>query len=102
MAERAATGTQGQGGTRTSALWGTGGKRGSALWGRGGRGAGLCVTVMAFLAMAVPFAASAGTGTNSGSSSTPSFFITGSLLADAQASPQGTFDVIVQGDGSDD
>jgi len=89
-----------QHGTRKSALWGTGGKRGdgsrsSALWGKGGRN-GVALAVL--VACLVPVAASAGNGSTSPPPS--ALYVTSSLYAQAQSSPNTTFNVIIQGDGS--
>ena len=106
----AAKNGQVQNGTRMSALWGTGGKRGdgsrnSVLWGKGGRNASLMLVITAFVAMVVPWGASAHQATAKASqdaSGSSNVFIPSSLLSQAQASPQTTFNVIVQGDGSKD
>ena len=83
--------------TRSSALWGKPSKgetRSSALWGKGGRGAALVLCLA--VALGAPMAAGAGRGTNSHSTDIRAYLSPG-LLEDAQASPNATFDVIVQG-----
>jgi serine protease AprX len=80
-------------GTRSSALWGRGSKsesRSSALWGR--RGGRASVVVAAALALAVPVAGVAGSnGHPAGALVTPS------LIKGAHATPDATFNVIVEG-----
>jgi serine protease AprX len=89
-------------GERASALWGSGTRggdsRGSALWGKGGRRAGATLINAALAAVVLSFGASLPASANSG----PSVFIPAALLSQAQASPGDSFNVIVQGDGSDD
>jgi serine protease AprX len=81
---------RGSNGIRWSALWGKPGKgetRSSALWGKGGRG--FLATLVVVIGLAAP-TASAGTG-----SSHFEAYTTPGLLAEAQANPRGTFDVIL-------
>jgi subtilisin family serine protease len=75
---------------RSSALWGRGGRdeRSSGLWGRGGRSATLLTIALA--CMVVPAAGLAGRDLPA--------VVPADLLADATASPNATFAVIVQGD----
>ena len=75
---------------RGSALWGRGGRdeRSSALWGRGGRSATLLTIALACLL--VPAAGFAGRDIRA--------VVPADLLAEASASPNATFTVIVQGD----
>ncbi|HSC91669.1 MAG TPA: S8 family serine peptidase [Gaiellaceae bacterium] len=86
-------------GTRASALWGTGNRggdsRSSALWGKRGderRSArvGAVVAAIAALVLALPAAAVAG-------DKEPRAYVPAGLLEAAEASPQATFDVIVEG-----
>jgi serine protease AprX len=77
-------------GLRWSALWGKPGKgeaRSSALWGKGGRG--FLATLVLAIAVGAP-TASAETGSSSFKA-----YTTPGLLAQAQANPGETFDVIV-------
>jgi serine protease AprX len=77
-------------GLRWSALWGKPGKgesRSSALWGKGGRG--FLATLVLVIALGAP-TASAETGSSSFKA-----YTTPGLLAEAQATPSGTFDVIL-------
>jgi serine protease AprX len=79
-----------QQGLRWSALWGKPGKgetRSSALWGKGGRG--FLATLVLAIAVGAP-TASAETGSSSFKA-----YTTPGLLAEAQANPSGTFDVIL-------
>jgi serine protease AprX len=80
-----------QGEARSSALWGKGSgdqSRGSALWGRGGRsGIALLALVVSVI---IPAAGIAGGNQHAA-------LVPADLLAQAEASPNGTFDVIVQG-----
>jgi serine protease AprX len=76
---------------RWSALWGKPAKgetRSSALWGKGGRG--LVATLVLVIGLAAPVA-SADTGSAFKAYTTPG------LLAEAQASPKATFDVVLVG-----
>jgi len=77
-------------GTRGSALWGRGGRdeRSSALWGRGGRSATLLTIALAFLLL--PAAGLAERDIRA--------VVPADLLAEADANPNATFAVIVQGD----
>src|SRR5256714_14993732 len=81
------------GDVRTNALWGRRREsRSNALWGKGKRGA---VTLMALVAvLAVPMA-----GVASSSDDQVSAVVPASLINNAQANPDQTFDVIVQGRG---
>jgi serine protease AprX len=77
-------------GLRWSALWGKPGKgetRSSALWGKGGRG--FLATLVLAIAVGAP-TASAETGSSSFKA-----YTTPGLLAEAQANPSGTFNVIL-------
>jgi serine protease AprX len=79
------------GSLRWSALWGKPAKgetRASALWGKGGRG--FLATLIVALGLAVPVA-SADTGSSFKAYTTPG------LLAEAQARPRATFEVILVG-----
>jgi serine protease AprX len=85
-------------GVRSSALWGkrSSGQRSSALWGKGGRGfVALLALATAMLVPASGFADS-GSSSNSGSGG-HSAVVPAGLLADAQAHPEKSFQVIVQG-----
>jgi serine protease AprX len=76
---------------RSSALWGKGSggqSRGSALWGRGGRGK---MAVLLALAVSIVIPASGIAGERQQSA------VPADLLAQAQANPDATFNVIVQG-----
>jgi serine protease AprX len=76
---------------RSSALWGKGSggqSRGSALWGRGGRGK---MAVLLALTVSIVIPAS-GIASEKQQAAVPA-----ELLAAAQANPDATFDVIVQG-----
>ena len=76
---------------RSSALWGkgTGGQsRGSALWGRGGR-SGIALLALV-VSVVIPAAGIAGQPQHAA-------LVPSALLAQAEASPNKTFDVIVQG-----
>jgi serine protease AprX len=92
-------------GIRMSALWGTGGRRGegsrnSVLWGKGGRNSIVTLVATACVAMLVPFAASAQQASSSAatdSSASTNVYAPTSLVSQAQANPQATFNVIVQG-----
>jgi len=78
---------------RSSALWGKGSggqSRGSALWGRGGR-SGIALLALV-VSVVIPAAGIAG---ESQHAAVPS-----DLIAQAEANPSATFDVIVQGDKS--
>jgi serine protease AprX len=90
-------------GERASALWGSGTRggdsRGSALWGKGGRRAGATLLGAALAAVILSFGASADNGSGKPASGT---FIPAALLSQAQADPSGSYDVIIQGDGSAD
>jgi serine protease AprX len=80
------------GNLRWSALWGKPAKgqtRSSALWGKGGRG--FVATLVLVIGLAAPVA-SADTGSSFKAYTTPG------LLAEAQASPKATFDVVLVGD----
>jgi serine protease AprX len=79
------------GNLRWSALWGkpaNGESRSSALWGKGGRG--LVATLVLAIGLATPVA-SADTGSSYKAYTTPG------LLAEAQANPKATFDVVLVG-----
>ena len=94
-------------GERGSALWGSGTRggdsRGSALWGKGGRRAGATLMSAALAAVVLSFGASLPANADSGSGKVASgTFIPGALLSQAQADPDASFKVIVQGDGSTD
>ena len=94
-------------GERSSALWGSGTRggdsRGSALWGKGGRRAGATLMSAALAAVVLSFGASLPANADSGSGKVASgTFIPGALLSQAQADPDASFKVIVQGDGSTD
>jgi serine protease AprX len=83
--------------TRSSALWGKPSKgetRSSALWGKGGRGVALmlCIAVV----LGAPIAAGAERSSHQHSTSSQAYLSPG-LLDAAQAHPNATFDVIVQG-----
>ena len=84
-------------GVRASALWGSGkrgtGSRSNALWGSGKRRTALLAT-LALVAL-VPLAATASPATAGASA-----YVTPTLLSAAQANPNNTFDVIVQGKGN--
>jgi serine protease AprX len=78
---------------RSSALWGkgTGGQsRGSALWGRGGR-SGIALLALV-VSVVIPAAGIAGEKQHAA--------VPADLMAAAQANPDATFDVIVQGDNN--
>jgi serine protease AprX len=80
------------GNLRWSALWGKPAKgetRSSALWGKGGRG--FVATLVLVIGLAAPIA-SADTGSSFKAYTTPG------LLAEAQASPKATFDVVLVGE----
>ena len=84
-------------GTRSSALWGKPSKgetRSSALWGRGGRGVALLILVAVVLG--APMAAGAERSDQSHEVDLRAYLSPG-LLDNVQASPDATFDVIVQG-----
>jgi serine protease AprX len=85
-------GTNGE--TRSSALWGkrSSGSRTRALWAKNGRGAA------AVLALVVAFAAPIAAPAASGSGNRADAYVPGDLLAAAQAHPNRTFAVIVQGE----
>jgi serine protease AprX len=86
--------------TRGSALWGKkedGDSRASALWGKGARGAALVLLVSGLLA----FPAAAVAGGKDGHVPKTQAVVDQSLLDAAQANRDQSFDVIVQGDGSD-
>src|SRR4051795_5461494 len=77
---------------RNSALWGTGGRggdRSSVLWGKGGRG---IVVAMVALALAVPMAATA----KSGSAPPP---VANNFIAPSLLNAKGKVDVIIQSSG---
>src|SRR3954469_5867211 len=77
---------------RNSALWGTGGRggdRSSVLWGKGGRG---IVVAMVALALAVPMAATA----KSGSAPPP---VGNNFIAPSLLNAKGKVDVIIQSTG---
>src|SRR3954447_4660222 len=77
---------------RNSALWGTGGRggdRSSVLWGKGGRG---IVVAMVALALAVPIAATA----KSGSAPPP---VANNFIAPSLLNAKGKVDVIIQSSG---
>lgn len=82
---------------RQSALWGSGNRGGelrlNALWGKGGRGLGL--TVVATLALAVPFAGAADKPKPGGGAGTPAY-VAASLLTQAASNPGQKISVIVQ------
>src|SRR5215213_5059331 len=84
-------------GVRASALWGSGkrgtGSRSNALWGSGKRRTALLAT-LALVAL-VPLGATASPA-NAGADA----YVTPTLLSAAQTNPTKTFDVIVQGKGS--
>jgi serine protease AprX len=92
---------------RQSALWGTGSRggdsRGSALWGKGGRRTALALVSALVAVMLVPLSAvgKSGDAASKGSGST-NVYITDSLLSQAQSNPRDSFNVIVQGNGSED
>jgi len=80
---------------RWSALWGKPSKgetRSSALWGKGGRG--FLATLVVALALSAPAALASGGGSEYTAFTTPG------LLGAAQANPNATFQVIVEGDRS--
>src|SRR6266516_2857462 len=82
-------------GTRSSALWGRGSKsesRSSALWGR--RGGRTALAVSAFLALALPVT---GLADGKGPDGPKSAIVPPSLMSAAQANPDQTFNVIVEG-----
>jgi serine protease AprX len=85
------------GSIRSSALWGKpkGEIRSSALWGKGGRG--LVTAVIAATVLMTPVAATAGKGSSSSSANSVKAYLSSGLLRAAQANPNTTFDVIVQG-----
>ncbi len=86
-----------KGETRSSALWGKPSKgetRSSALWGKGGRGVALMLSIAVVLG--APVAAGAGRSSNSHDTRITAYLSPG-LLEEAQARPNATFDVIVQG-----
>jgi serine protease AprX len=86
-----------KGDTRSSALWGKpakGSTRSSALWGKGGRGVAL--TLLLAVVLGAPMAAGAGRSSNTHDLRVRAYLSPG-LLEKAQASPNATFDVIVQG-----
>src|SRR6185437_998028 len=90
-------------GSRSNALWGRGSRgesRSNALWGRGGRRAGVAVATMAVsLATMAAFAvADQGNRGSGGDHNGLKAYVEDSLLAGVQANPNGTFDVILQGD----
>ena len=77
---------------RSSALWGKGSggqSRGSALWGRGGRSSIALLALV--ISVIVPAAGIAGPGQTQA-------LVPGDLISAAQAQPDKTFQVIVQGD----
>ena len=83
--------------TRSSALWGKPSKgetRSSALWGKGGRGVALvlCLAVV----LGAPMAAGAGRSSNSHNRDLKAY-VSPDLLEKAQANPNATYDVIIQG-----
>jgi serine protease AprX len=85
--------------TRGSALWGKnqgGDSRNSALWGKGGRGAAILLASVALLA----FPAVAGAAKDKDLPDVTAA-VSPDLLAAAQNDPKASFDVIVQGDGTD-
>jgi serine protease AprX len=98
------------GGVRMSALWGTGGRRGDGARNnaaRTGRWPTVVVGVIAaaFLALTGPvtaFAAPGGSSVPGAAQVQSGIYIPATLFAQAKASPQQAFDVIVQGDGSSD
>jgi serine protease AprX len=73
----------------------------SALWGKGGR-TGLVALALAGIALTAPWAATAGPGGPDKGSGSANLYIPTALLTQAQGSPQDTFNVIVQGDGTAD
>jgi serine protease AprX len=86
------------GDSRANALWGSGGRPGdsrtNALWGKGGRG---MILASAFvLAMVVPMAATGKDKEGQGGKAETAY-VDGVLLSAAKASPDQTFDVVVQG-----
>ena len=86
-----------KGETRSSALWGKPSKgetRSSALWGKGGRGVALMLLVA--VVFGAPIAASAERSSRSHDMRIRAYLSPG-LLEKAQAAPNKTFDVIVQG-----
>src|SRR3954467_6099403 len=94
-----------QQGERGSALWGTGTRggdsRGSALWGKGGRRAGATLVSAALAGIILSFGASLPAGASNGKSQA-STFVPAALLSQAQADPNSSYKVIIQGDGSTD
>jgi serine protease AprX len=93
-------------GDRASALWGSstrgGDSRGSALWGKGGRRAGATLLSAALAAVVLSFGASVPASASNGNSSPSSTFISAALLSQAQADPNASYKLIIQGDGSAD
>jgi hypothetical protein len=74
---------------RSSALWGKrSGARSSALWGKGGRGRKRALIAVLCAALVAPAAAHADA------------YVPADLFAAAQANPNGTFPVVVQGRGA--
>ena len=94
-------------GDRASALWGTGTRggdsRGSALWGKGGRRVGATLVSAALAAVVLSFGSAIPASADNGNGKPSSgVFIPTALLSQAQADPNRSFQVIVQGDGSAD
>jgi serine protease AprX len=89
-----------RGDTRSSALWGKpskGESRSSALWGKGGRG--FVTTLVVGVLMATPMAAMAGSGPSRLVDKSVRAYLSPGLYDAASASPNATFNVIVQGAG---
>jgi serine protease AprX len=83
--------------TRSSASWGKPAKgetRSSALWGKSGRG--LALTLLVAVALGAPMAAGAGRSSNPHDLEVRAYLSPG-LPEKAQASPNATFDVIIEG-----
>ncbi len=90
------------GDVRKSALWGSGNRggehRSNALWGKGGRG---FVTTVLVVALAVPFAAGAGSGHGKNEGLTPgATFVSAELKQMQRTHPNEMVDVIVQTDAT--
>src|SRR6476660_8442458 len=93
------------GGDRSNALWGRGSRgeqRSNALWGRGGRRAGAVTAALTvtFVMAAAAAGQSHGKPGSSGDPGSTAPFVSASLLSGIQTNPQATFDVLIQGDGS--
>jgi serine protease AprX len=92
-------------GKRSNALWGRGSRgeqRSNALWGRGGRRAGAVTAALtvAFVMAAAAAGQSQGKGPGPSGAGSNAPFVSASLLSGIQTNPQATFDVLIQGDGS--